>query len=207
MLTNLAMYTTLLVVPLFMAGLQGRGAGQIDWVLVAYSGLMCVLSPLGGYLSDRLGRAIPVLAGALFLLAGTGLLLRADAKASLLALTTALSVGAAGVGLQMGTEQSAALESAPAEMSGMAGGIWATARYLGSITGSVLLGVLAGGTLDLAGFQAVLFIVIFAGLVLLPVGACLRLSGRPLGLLALEGDPASAAAKGQQPAHDHHLLG
>lgn len=100
MLTNLAMYTTLLLVPLFMVGLQDRGATAIGWVLMVYSGLMSLVSPLGGYLSDRLGPVGPVVAGTVLLLAGTGLLLQADARMLLLTLIVFLALGAAGVGLQ-----------------------------------------------------------------------------------------------------------
>ena len=135
LLTNLVMYTTLLLVPLFLAGVQGRGPREVGGVLVTYSGVMSALSPVGGLVSDRLGRAVPVIGGSVLLLAGTGLLLQADAGTSLLGLIALLAIGAAGVGLQMGAEQSAALESAPAEMSGVAGGLWATRALPGGDPG------------------------------------------------------------------------
>jgi len=78
----------------------------------------------------------------------------------------------------------------------VAGGIWATGRYLGAILGAVLLGVIVEGTLDLAGFRQVLYVAAVAGLVLLPVGTLLRFSGRALGLLAGAGQAPSAGAKG-----------
>jgi EmrB/QacA subfamily drug resistance transporter len=196
LLTNLIMYTTFLLVPLFMVGVQGRGPREVGGVLVTYSGVMSALSPVGGLVSDRLGRAVPVIAGSVLLLAGTGLLLQADAATSLLRLIVLLAVGGAGVGLQMGAEQSAALESAPAEMSGVAGGIWATGRYLGAILGTVLLGVLVEGTLSLAGFRQVLYVAATAGLVLLPVGILLHFSGRAFGLLAVASETPSDARGG-----------
>jgi DHA2 family methylenomycin A resistance protein-like MFS transporter len=179
-----------------MVGLQGRGPREVGGVLVIYSGVMAALSPVGGFVSDRLGPAVPVVGGTLFLLAGTGLLLQAHADTSLLGLIAPLALGAAGVGLQMGAEQSAALESAPAGMSGVAGGIWATGRYLGAILAAVLLGVIVEGTLDLAGFRQVLYVAAMAGLVLLPVGILLRFSGRALGLLSVTGEAPSDATKG-----------
>jgi MFS family permease len=185
------MYTTLLLVPLFMVGVQGRGPREVGGVLVIFSSVMAALSPVGGLLSDRLGPAVPVVGGTLLLLAGTVLLLQARTDTSLLGLIAPLAVGAAGMGLQMGAEQFAALESAPAAMSGVAGGIWATGRYLGSILGAILLGVIVPGTLDPAGFQQVLYVAAAAGLLLLPVGALLRFSGRGLGLLAVTGHASS----------------
>ena len=165
-------------------------------MLVIYSGVMAALSPVGGFVSDRFGPAVPVVGGTLFLLAGTGLLLSAHADTSLLGLIAPLALGAAGVGLQMGAEQSAALESAPAGMSGVAGGIWATGRYLGAILGAVLLGVIVEETLDPAGFRQVLYVAATAGLVLLPVGTLLRFSGRAIGLLAVADPAPPDAARG-----------
>jgi hypothetical protein len=81
-------------------------------------------------------------------------------------------------------------------MSGVAGGIWATGRYLGAILGAVLLGVIVEGTLDLAGFRQVLYVAAMAGLVLLPVGTLLHFSGRPFGLLAVAGGTPSDASRG-----------
>ena len=196
LLTNLVMYTTLLLVPLFMVGVQGRGSREVGGVLVTYSGVMSALSPVGGLVSDRFGRAVPVIGGSVLLLVGTGLLLQAHAATPLLGLIALLAVGAAGVGLQMGAEQSAALESAPAEMSGVAGGLWATGRYLGAILGTVVLGVIVEGTLDLAGFQQVLYVAATAGLVLLPAGILLHFSGRAFGLLAVASETPSDARGG-----------
>jgi EmrB/QacA subfamily drug resistance transporter len=191
LLTNLVMYTTLLLVPLFLAGVQDRGPREVGGVLVTYSGVMSALSPVGGLVSDRLGRAVPVIGGSVLLLAGAGLLLQADAGTSLLGLIALLAIGAAGVGLQMGAEQSAALESAPVEMSGVAGGLWATGRYLGAILGTLVLSVVVEGTLDLGEFRRVLYVAAAAALVLLPVGILLHFSGRPFGLLAVANETPS----------------
>jgi MFS family permease len=191
LLTNLVMYTTLLLVPLFLAGVQDRGPREVGGVLVTYSSVMSALSPVGGLVSDRLGRAVPVIGGSVLLLAGTGLLLQAHAGTSLLGLIALLAIGAAGVGLQMGAEQSAALESAPVEMSGVAGGLWATGRYLGAILGTLVLSVIVEGALDLAEFRRVLHVAAAAALVLLPVGILLHFSGRPFGLLAVASETPS----------------
>ena len=195
LLTNLVMYTTLLLLPLFLAGVQGRGPREVGGVLVIYSGVMALLSPVGGFLSDRLGPAVPVSAGTLLLLLGTGLLLQVGADTPLSGLVVPLVAGAAGVGLQMGAQQSAALESAPAAMSGVAGGIWGTLRYLGAILASVLLGAVVERRLGMEGFRQVLHVAATAGLLLLPVGLLLRFSGRPFGLLAGPSDrpPGSGA--------------
>lgn len=186
-LTNLVMYTTLLLLPLFLAALQARTPVETGGVLFAYAAAMSALSPVGGHWSDRSGRALPVVAGAVLALVASLLLLGADRDTPVTVVVALLIVSGAATGLQMGAEQSAALESAPASRSGMAGGIWATARYLGSMTAAALLGVLIDDTFDLAGFRRALGVAVIAGALLAPLGALLRLSGRPLGLLAVEG--------------------
>ena len=159
-------------------------SGDIGWVFVACSVFMSAVSPLGGYLGDRLGRGFPAVGGTLLLLAGAGLLFEVRSDTSLVALGAYLAVGADGIGLQMGAQQAAALDSAPGEMAGSTGGIWATSRYFGSITASVVLAVVVGERLDPAGFRIVLYVIVAAGLILLPVSTLLQFSGRPLGLLA-----------------------
>ena len=183
LLSNLMMYTTLLLVPLLLTQLQGRSAAHVGWVLVVFSGAMALVSPLGGRLSDEVGRAWPVVGGSALLVAGAALLLGADAATSTASLLTALVITGVGVGLQMGAQQSAALESAPASMAGVAGGVWATSRYVGSIAGSAILAMLVRDRADVGEIHAVVIVILVAGLVLLPTGIVLRASGRPLGLL------------------------
>ncbi|MEE9285898.1 MAG: MFS transporter, partial [Dehalococcoidia bacterium] len=51
LLSNMAMYSTLLVVPLFLVEVQGRGVSQVGVVLAAMSLPVVFLSPLGGRLA------------------------------------------------------------------------------------------------------------------------------------------------------------
>jgi EmrB/QacA subfamily drug resistance transporter len=183
LLSNLMMYTTLLLVPLLLTELQGRPADHVGWVLLVFSAAMALVSPIGGRLSDRVGRARPVVAGSILLIAGAALLLGADATTSTASLLTALVITGVGVGLQMGAQQTAALESAPAAMAGVAGGVWSTSRYIGSIAGSAILAMLVRDRADAGDIHSVVAVIVGAGVVLLPVGALLRTSGRPLGLL------------------------
>jgi MFS family permease len=189
LLSNLMMYTTLLAVPLFMDGLQGRSETAIAAVLVVYSSLMSLFSPVGGYLTDRYGHTVPVVFGAVLLLISAVVLVRLPEDVSPYALAASIAVGAVGVGLQMGVTLSAALESAPLQMSGVAGGIWATSRYIGSITGAVLLSLLLGSQPALTDFRNLFWIIAAAGVALLPVGFFLRHPGPRPGPLAEEGKP------------------
>ena len=63
LLSNLIMYTTLLLIPVLLTELQGKGADDVGWFLSVFSGSMALVSPIGGRLSDRVGRAPPVVTG------------------------------------------------------------------------------------------------------------------------------------------------
>lgn len=64
LLTNLTMYTTLLMVPFFIRDVQGKSTEIAGLLLGAMSILVAIMSPLGGRLSDAYGRRPLALAGA-----------------------------------------------------------------------------------------------------------------------------------------------
>jgi EmrB/QacA subfamily drug resistance transporter len=62
-LSNLAMYTVLLSVPLLLTSRNESSILQAGLVLTAMSVAMAVVSPLGGRLTDKFGRRAPSMAG------------------------------------------------------------------------------------------------------------------------------------------------
>jgi len=159
-LTNLTMYTTLLLIPFFVRDVQGKSTQLSGLLLGAMSVLVMVVSPVGGRLSDTFGRRPLALGGSVVALGGSLALLalmRADTPAPLLALALA-GIGI-GLGLGIGPSISAAVESAPRAMAGAASGTSSMMRYAGSILGAGLLAGLlsdsAPGAADLAMFRLV----------------------------------------------------
>jgi len=149
LLTNLAMYTTLLMVPFFIRDVQGRGTALAGLLLGAMSVLVAATAPFGGRVSDTAGRRPAALAGAVLLLAGAiGLLagMRADIAAGYVA--GCLALMGLGLGLGVGAANTAAVESAPPSFAGSAAGTSSMMRYAGSILGA---GILAGVLRDGAG--------------------------------------------------------
>jgi EmrB/QacA subfamily drug resistance transporter len=165
LLTNLTMYTTLLMIPFFVRDVQGRSAALAGLLLGAMSILVAVVSPLGGRLSDAHGRRALSSTGALIALAGAlGLLalMRTDAPPVLLA--AALAVLGVGLGLGTGPSVTAAIESAPRALAGTASGTSSMMRYIGSIIGAGLLsGVLTNshsGPAEIGMFRVVAGVVV-----------------------------------------------
>ncbi len=146
LLTNLTMYTTLLMIPFFVRDVQGKSTQLAGLLLGAMSVLVAIVAPLGGRLSDSYGRRSLALIGAAIALAGSiGLLavLRVDTPWYVLA--PCLATLGIGLGLGNGPAITAAIESAPMRMAGAASGTSSMMRYIGSIIGA---GILAGVLTD-----------------------------------------------------------
>jgi EmrB/QacA subfamily drug resistance transporter len=161
-LSNLVMYTTLLALPLYLEGVRGFGIQVAGAVLVALSAFAALWGPVGGRWTDKRGRWLPAVAGAVILLAGTVMLTVAVTRPELGFLVAALATMGLGLGMAAAPVQTAAVEAVPARDTGSAAGIYSTARYLGSVTGSTILAI-AFVDPPLPG-QAERFVVLFAGL-------------------------------------------
>ncbi len=134
--SNLALYTVLLSVPVFLDKLAGWSSGEIGLLLAALSVQMVVFAPIGGRLADRRGRRYPALLGAVLIALGIGPLIAIDPGWSWLVLLGPLVTLGIGVGLSAAPVQAMAVNAAGAGESGQAAGLYSTMRYLGSIVGS-----------------------------------------------------------------------
>lgn len=156
-LSNLAMYSTLLAIPILLSRQAGWKSTGIGLVLTAMSAGMVVFSPLGGRLADRFGRRWPTVAGLSLLTLGLLPLAMAGGEVALPALLAGLGLAGAGLGLSSAGLQTAAVESVGPGEAGMASGVFSTSRYLGSIVGASILAGLLGPTRDGVSGFGVLF--------------------------------------------------
>jgi EmrB/QacA subfamily drug resistance transporter len=161
-LSNLVMYTTLLALPLYLESARGLGVESAGLILVALSAFSALWGPIGGRWTDRRGGWLPAVSGALILLVGTVLLTIGVTRAGLGLLVIALATMGLGLGMQGAPVQAAAVEAVPPAKTGSAAGIFSTARYLGSVTGSTLLAVAFVQRPALGHVER--FVLLFAGL-------------------------------------------
>jgi len=145
-LSNLAMYVTLLVIPILLSNRTGWTSLQTGLVLAAMSVTMAAFSPLGGRLSDRSGKRLPNLAGLILLALGLLPLAVLGEVISLFVLLICLALVGTGVGICSISLQTAALESVKRDQTGIASGISSTSRYLGSIIGSSIVTMFLSAT-------------------------------------------------------------
>jgi DHA2 family methylenomycin A resistance protein-like MFS transporter len=175
-LSNLAMYVMLLSIPLLLDRRPGVGSGEVGLVLACLSFTTAAVSPVGGRLSDRVGRRAPAVAGAI-VVALSLIALALDPAMATIAVAVALLVAGTGIGLMTPALQTAAIESVAVDDAGTAAGLAATSRYVGSIAGTVLLaGALAPDPTGTGGFG--LLYATLAGCAAASLGAALLLPGR-----------------------------
>jgi MFS family permease len=118
LLSNLAMYTLLLSLPLFLAGWSAWGSAQVGLLLAGLSLPTIFVSPFGGRLSDRVGRRAPVVAGACLMSLGILPFLAVSPTWSWPLYLVPLILVGAGLGLSMAPVQATAIETAPPSQSG-----------------------------------------------------------------------------------------
>jgi EmrB/QacA subfamily drug resistance transporter len=162
LLANLVLYTTLLTLPFFLEELQGRSHHETGLLLSAMAILMAIVTPISGRASDRFGRRVFAVAGAGVIFAGVALIVSGiDANVSYGYLAIAMALLGLGNGMSFGAAATAAAESAPVEMAGVAAGMNSMMRYLGSIIGAGILGaVLTDSAADDVGLFRLVFAIL-----------------------------------------------
>lgn len=160
LLTNLVMYTTILAMPFFVEEIQGKGHGVSAALLGIVSVQSVFLAPIGGLISDSVGRRHPALAGSLLVVAGSVALfvgIREDVSFGYLSVS--LAAMGLGLGVSLSATGAAAIESTPRELAGAAAGTNSMMRYLGSIIGTGLLGAIlsTGGAAPEIGVFRLIF--------------------------------------------------
>jgi EmrB/QacA subfamily drug resistance transporter len=138
-LSNLAMYTTFLTIPLFLSERAGWDTATIGLVLATLWAPTVVCAPLGGYLADHWGRRWPVNIGLALLTLGLFTLTWIGPQVALPVLIGGLVVAGIGLGLSQAGMQTAAVETVSQREAGVAAGLFSTSRYIGSIVGSSVL--------------------------------------------------------------------
>jgi len=165
MLSNLAMYTLLLSLPVFLTRDVGWSSSQVGLLLAGMSLQMVVFSPLGGTLSDRLGRRAPAVAGSSLLIAGVAPFVGIAASWSWYAYLLPLVLIGMGLGLSSAPIQTTALQAAEHGETGQAAGLFSTMRYLGSILGSAgMAAILSGSRPPVSDFRLLYVLLLMAAI-------------------------------------------
>jgi EmrB/QacA subfamily drug resistance transporter len=152
---NLAMYSTLLALPVALAGASVKSGVA----LAAFSGGSIILAPLGGRAADRYGPRLPTVAGALVL--GIGLLPLALSAGQLPLELLVLTLAFAGVGIALTfpSMRLAAVEVVPERYAALASGVFSTSRYFGGMLGSIAIAIALGGSPSMESLRMLFWVV------------------------------------------------
>lgn len=190
LLHNLVMYSLLLVVPILAERGLGLGASGAGLLIGGMTASMMVVSPVGGHLSDRLGRRAPALAGSALAAAATAGLAAIAGDPGTAATAALVALAGLGVGLAGASLQTTAVESAPPAMVGVASGVFMTSRYTGGIAAAGLAAAVAASGAFRTGFAVLL------GAAALSVATAAALARRPAGPDPAPAIPAGAPGDG-----------
>lgn len=174
LLSNLAMYTLLLALPVYLKERAGWSTSQVGVLLAGLSVQMIVFSPTGGWLADRLGYRVPAVVGAALMVLGLAPLTLLDSGWSWGMLLGPLVVVGIGIGLSSAPLQASAVEAVPRHETGQASGLFSTMRYLGSILGSAgMAALLVGDVPSDARFHLLFGLLVLAAIGAVATAACL----------------------------------
>ena len=144
-----------LVVPLMVERLQEGTPAAAGLVLLGISALWAVAAPLGGRMSDSVGRRRPAVIGAVVTAVGLGVLAALGAEAATVVLGLLLCLVGLGMGVAGSPRQTAAIEAVGPERIGMAAGTYYTGRYLGGVVGASIAGGVLGAAVTPSGVTTV----------------------------------------------------
>lgn len=143
---NFGMYGVLFQMPYLLTELYNTAPDKVGLMMLTTTAGMAVCSPLGGRLARHLTNRWVALMGSLLGLTGMIGLATAAQWSSLLPIAPWLFMVGAGLGLNTGPAQATVLSAVGEKDAGMASGALSVMRYLGSICGIALLGVLLAHT-------------------------------------------------------------
>lgn len=163
MFSNLAMYVLLLAIPLLMSTQSGWSSVQTGLMLAVMSVTIAIFSPLGGRLSDRIGRRVPAVAGMVLLTLGVLPLLVMGDGINVPLVLACLWLAGIGLGFSSVSLQTSVLEVVKPQQAGLATGISSTSRYVGSIVGAnILAQILGSAPIEVGDFRIVFLSVTLA---------------------------------------------
>lgn len=140
---NLTSNGLLFVLTRYLQSVLGRSALEAGIMLLPLFVPLAALSPLAGRLTARHGPRLVLLAGAILAAAGQLCLLLVSTTSTYPRLVPALIGVGLGVGLFTAPAVATAIQSVPAERSGLASGINNTARQAGTALGVAIYGAIA----------------------------------------------------------------
>jgi EmrB/QacA subfamily drug resistance transporter len=148
LLIGVALFGIVFYLSLYMQEILGYSAVRAGAAQLPFTGLIVVVAPIAGKLTDRIGPRLPTAAGALLL--GLSLLLftRMGVHSHYLTILPGLIVGGIGTGLAMGPTTVAVLSAVSVDEAGVGSGVVNTFRQTGGALGIAMMGAIVNGAIN-----------------------------------------------------------
>ncbi len=139
-ISNMLMFSVLFLMPFYLVQIRQVSAETVGLLLLPLPLTMVVGGPISGFLTDRLGTKWLSVSAMALLCAGIFSLSTLDQNSSPVGIMLRLVLLGAGRAFYRSPNLTAILSSISTDRLGVGGGIYATMRHLGNISGVALLG-------------------------------------------------------------------
>jgi EmrB/QacA subfamily drug resistance transporter len=139
-LSHMSFFGVLFLMPFYLVQVLQVSAGATGLILLPLTVMMIIMGPFTGFLSDRVGTKWPSMVGMMLLCLGLYSLGSLDQSSTVVGILLRLAAIGLGRSLYQSPNSSATMGSVPRERLGVAGGIMASMRHLGNMSGVALYG-------------------------------------------------------------------
>jgi EmrB/QacA subfamily drug resistance transporter len=147
LLTGLALFGIVFYLSLYMQEILGYSAVRAGAAQLPFTGLIVLVAPFAGKLTDGIGPRAPAAAGTLLLALSFVLFTRMGVRSHYLSILPGLIVGGIGTGLAMGPTTVAVLSAVSVDEAGVGSGVVNTFRQTGGALGIAVLGAIVNGAI------------------------------------------------------------
>ena len=143
-LVNVVFYGIFFGFPLWFEQSRGFSVFTAGLLLLPVAGMGIVVTPVAARMIERWGTRVPLLAGSLFMVGASALVLLLNHATPIVVIVGIGLVAGVPTALNSLGLQTLLFASAPPTETGTAGGLFQTSRYLGAIPMTTLLGLIFG---------------------------------------------------------------
>lgn len=175
---QLVFYSVFYGLPMWLEEVRHYPVEQAGLLMLPVAALGVLVTPVAARLVVRFGPRLPLVIGSVGLLVGSVLLLTLGDATPVIGILGVSAVLGLPNGLNNMGLQAALYSAAPPEAVGLAGGLFQTARYVGAILSTALLGLILETHLDSAGLHRVAIVISVLAALLVPAALSVRRRAR-----------------------------
>ncbi|QXE01368.1 MFS transporter [Terribacillus sp. DMT04] len=161
---NIFNYSLFFGLPSFFQDVMLFSLKTSGLMMIFLSGASTLVAFLMGRWIDHAGTSVPTIVGGILMFGGPAVLVFISQHLTIVNLAVTLIFLGISYGIGNVTLQAAMLDASPDHLTGTSSGLFQTCRYIGSILSSVVLAIVFGADLSLAGFHTLMIILTVTGI-------------------------------------------